>query len=105
MYEVVLPRRVRKVMNRFPQRDFERVLAAIKDLADDPRPGPPREARKMRGTGQAEEWRISVGRDYRVVYQVEEPHPDQGQGQELGEGGPAGLVTVLAVGHRQGIYG
>lgn len=62
----------------------------------------------MRGTGTAaEEWRIAVGRDYRVVYRIEEPHPDQDQGQETEEEEvfSQGLVTVLAVGHRQGIYG
>ena len=99
MYEVLLPRRVRKGMSRFPQKDFERTLRAIMGLANDPRP---RGAIKMRGTGGEEDWRIAVGRDYRVVYRIEEPHPDH---PEPEEGEPAGLVTVLAVGHRQGIYG
>jgi len=39
--------------------------------------------------------------DYRVIYEVEEPHPDY---PEPEYGDPAGLVTVLVVGHRQGIY-
>lgn len=56
----------------------------------------------MRGTGGTEEWRIAVGRDYRVVYRIEGPHPDH---PEPDEEEPVGLVTVLAVGHRQGIYG
>ncbi len=56
----------------------------------------------MRGTGGGEDWRIAAGRDYHIVYRIEEPHPDH---PEPEEGEPAGLVTVLAVGHRQGIYG
>lgn len=55
----------------------------------------------MRGTGSTEDWRIQVG-DYRVVYRIEEPHPDY---PEPTEDDPEGLVTVLAVGHRQGVYG
>lgn len=86
-------------MSRFPRKDFDRVLQAIGDLADDPRP---RGAIKMRGTGAEEDWRVAVGRDYRVVYRVEEPHPDHPEPQQ---DDPTGLVTVLAVGHRQGVYG
>ena len=99
MYEVLLPRRVRKGMSRVPRKDFDRTLQAIGGLVDNPRP--PNNAIKMRGTGNQEDWRFRVG-DYRVVYRIEEPHPDY---PEPGEGDPVGLVTVLAVGHRQGIYG
>ncbi len=67
-------------------REFERVLAALRPLTENPR----HEARKMQGTGQ-EEWRLRVG-DYRVVYRIEEPHPESGDGELQG------LVTVLAVG-------
>jgi mRNA-degrading endonuclease RelE of RelBE toxin-antitoxin system len=95
VHEVVLPRRARKAMSRFPARDYERVLAAVRSLADDPRP---RDSRKMRGAGE-EDRRLRVG-DYRVVYRIEEPHPDPAGGRGL-----RGLVTVLSVGHRQGIYG
>ncbi len=51
----------------------------------------------MRGTDEGE-WRLRVG-DYRVVYRIEEPHPDHAEADR------DGLVTVLAVGHRQCIYG
>lgn len=73
-------------MSRFPRREYERVLQAIKKLAEDPRPTG---ARKMRGTGSPEEWRIRVGRDYRVIYRIDE------EAQE---------VLILEAGHRQGIY-
>ena len=87
MYEVIFTRRARKAMTRFPRRDYERVLQAIEKLSDDPRP---QGARKMRGTGHLEEWRIRVGKDYRVIYRVDDE---------------AREIVVLEAGHRQGIYG
>ena len=98
MHEVVLPRRVRKSMSRFPRKDFDRVLRAIRELAEDPRS---RNSIKMRGKGGLEDRRIRVS-VYRAVYRIEEPHPDR---PEPAEGKPAGMVTVLDVGHRQGGYG
>lgn len=44
----------------------------------------------MRGTGHLEEWRIRVGKDYRVIYRVDDE---------------AREIVVLEAGHRQGIYG
>lgn len=73
-------------MNRFPGDAFRRVLQTVIDLAEDPRPDG---ARKMRGTGEQEEWRVRVG-DYRVVYRVDDE---------------ALKVLVLAVGHRGSVYG
>lgn len=43
----------------------------------------------MRGTENLEEWRIRVGRDYRVIYRIVDEEE---------------IVSVLGVGHRQGIY-
>ena len=98
-HEVVIRRKAQKQLARVQPQDRDKVGAAAFGLSEDPRsPG----ARKMRGTGGTEEWRITVGRDYRVVYRIDEPHPDY---PEPGEGDPVGLVAVLAVGHRQGIYG
>ena len=81
-----MPRRIRKRMNRFPGQAFRRVLQAVTDLADDPRPSG---AIKMRGTGEQEEWRVRVG-DYRIIYRVDDE---------------AREVIVLAVGHRGSVYG
>lgn len=86
MYEVIFTRRARKGMSRFPQREYQRVLQAIKELAEDPKPVG---ARKMRGTGELEDWRIRVGRDYRVIYRIDDE---------------AREVLILEAGHRQGIY-
>ncbi|MBA2713959.1 MAG: type II toxin-antitoxin system RelE/ParE family toxin [Rubrobacteraceae bacterium] len=86
MYEVIFTRRARKAMSRYPRREYERVLQAIEGLAEDPRPAG---ARKMRGTGHLEERRIRVGRDYRVIYRIDDEAQD---------------VLILEAGHRQGIY-
>lgn len=85
-YDVVFKPKVRKGLVRLPEPGYERISRAITDLAGDPRP---RGARKMRGTGEQEEWRVRVG-DYRIVYRVDD------EAQE---------VLILAVGHRGSVYG
>ncbi len=97
MYEVIFTRRARKSMSRFSRREYERVLRAIERLAENPKPTG---ARKMRGTGSLEEWRIRVG-DYRIVYRIEEYALDEDQNEE----DFAGRVIVLVVGHRGSVYG
>lgn len=95
-YEVRVERTAGKALARRIRPEYvERIRQAIDSLAQDPRP---RTSRKLRGK---EGRRLRVG-DYRVLYEIEEPHPDH---PKPGEGEPAGLVTILAVGHRQGIYG
>ena len=86
MYEVIFTRRARKAMSRFPRREYELVLQAIEGLAEDPKPTG---ARKMRGTGNLEEWRIRVGWNYRVIYRIDDAAQE---------------VLILEAGHRQGIY-
>lgn len=85
-YDVVFKPKVRKGLVRLPEPVYERFSRAITDLAADPRPCG---ARKMRGTGKQEEWRVRVG-DYRIVYRVDDK---------------AREVLVLAVGHRGSVYG
>jgi mRNA interferase RelE/StbE len=95
-YEVRVERAAEKALTRrMRPDDARRIRRAIGSLAEDPRPYPQSSA--LRGK---EGRRLRVG-DYRVIYEVEEPHPDH---SEQREGEPAGLVKVLAVGHRQGIY-
>jgi mRNA-degrading endonuclease RelE of RelBE toxin-antitoxin system len=43
----------------------------------------------MRGMENLEEWRIRVGRDYRVIYRIDDETRE---------------VLILEAGHRQGIY-
>ena len=45
LYEVLLPRRVRKGMSRSARKDFDRVLATIQNLAEDRRPCGVKDAR------------------------------------------------------------
>ncbi len=82
MYEVITPRRVQRIIASLPTADGERVLAAIRALAHDPRPSG---VTKLRGEDL---WRIRVG-DYRVVYAIED--------QRL-------VVTIVRVGHRREVY-
>lgn len=94
LYEIRVERAAEKVLTRrMRPGDAERLRQAIAALAEDPRPYP--QSIEMRGR---EGRRLRVG-DYSVIYEVDEPHPNQGQ-EEIFEG----LVTVLAIGHRQGIY-
>jgi mRNA interferase RelE/StbE len=96
-YEVRVERAAEKALTRRMQvDDAERIRRAIGGLAEDPRPYP--QSLVLRGR---EGRRLRVG-EYRVIYEVEESHPDH---PEPEEGDPIGLVTVLEVGHRQGIYG
>lgn len=85
-YQVGIRRKAQKQLDRMQERDRERVLEAAFALGDDPRP---RGAAKMRRTGNLEEWRIRVGRDYRVIYRVDDAAQE---------------VLILEAGHRQGIY-
>jgi mRNA interferase RelE/StbE len=82
LYEVLIPRRVRRRLARLPESVYERVLAALKSLEEEPRP---RGSLKMTNR---DEWRVRVG-DYRIVYNVDDEQR---------------LVTILQVGHRRDIY-
>lgn len=86
MYEIVVKGKARKAIERLPQDANQRILETVEDLAKDPKP---RYARKMRGTGSLEEWRVRIG-DYRVVYRIDEE---------------ARKVIVLTAGHRGSVYG
>lgn len=81
-YQVVIPKSVRKQLDRFPAPQTDRILEALSGLEGNPFP---HDCRKLRGR---EAWRIRVG-DYRVIYEV--------HGRVL-------QVIVLTVGHRREIY-
>ena len=82
MYAVLLEAGAERSLRRLDAVVFRRVVAALRILADNPRPAG---CRKLTARGG---WRIRVG-DYRVVYDVD----DQQQ-----------AVTVLHVGHRRDVY-
>ena len=77
----ILPRAQRE-LGRLHLEIYKRVLNAILDLAQDPRPSSCRKLKDRDG------WRIRIG-NYRVVYEID----DQQQ-----------TVTVLHIGHRRDIY-
>jgi mRNA interferase RelE/StbE len=66
-----------------PKRDRQRIVAAIRSLADNPRPPG---CEKLAGEG--DRYRMRVGR-YRIIYSV-------GDGELL--------VVVVRVGHRKDVY-
>ena len=83
MYEVHLERSAERDLKRLSAEDFERVVASIRALADDPRPSG---CRKL--SGSRTDWRIRVG-DYRVLYEVEDKDK---------------VVNVMRVRHRREAY-
>jgi mRNA interferase RelE/StbE len=64
MYRVFLERAAEKDLNRLSSEIHDRVIAAIRGLASEPRPPG---CRKL--AGSKHDWRIRVG-DYRVVYEI-----------------------------------
>lgn len=84
-YALYVRRRVDKNLEKLPQEIQDRLNAAIDKLADEPRPPG---STPLKGTDS--DWRIWVGRDYRVLYTIDDE---------------AREVTVFKVGHRQGVYG
>lgn len=82
-YSVELTRTAEKQLRRIAKRDRNRLVEAIRGLADAPRPNG---ARKLQGYDEV--YRIRVGR-YRVIYEVFDDRV---------------VVIVLKVGHRKDIY-
>jgi len=82
LYEVILSNRAEKRLSRLPGGEYERVLRAVMNLAEDPRP---RNCQKLRGR---EGWRIRIG-DYRTIYKVDDDRRE---------------VLVVDIGHRRDIY-
>lgn len=83
MREIVFEWAAWRDIERIPAEARERILAAINDLASEPRPAG---ARQLRGAARGLRIRVGV---YRVVYTVD----DSGE-----------QVIVVAVGHRSQIY-
>jgi len=82
MYRIVITRQVERVLVGLPTQDAQRILAAIQQLANTPRP-----VGTIKLTG-SDLWRIRVG-NYRVIYEINDTKL---------------AVTVVRVGHRRDIY-
>ena len=81
-YQVIIPKSVRKELDRLPEDVARRISVRLAGLEMNPRPA---DVKKLKGR---EAWRIRVG-DYRVIYEI---HDRVLQ------------VIVITVGHRREIY-
>jgi len=81
-YGLEILRAAQKQLAQITPVDRDRIVAAIKDLADAPRPAG---CKKLSGRPG---WRIRIG-SYRVIYEV---HDDKL------------LILVVTIGHRREIY-
>ena len=82
-YQVLLERAAEKDLRQLSAAVHDRVIAAIRALANDPRPPG---CRKL--TNSKNDWRIRVG-DYRVVYEIADA---------------VRIVRVNRVRHRRDVY-
>ncbi len=81
-YQVILPKSIRKELDRLPDDIASRILARLAGLETNPRPA---DVKKLKGR---DAWRIRVG-DYRVIYEIHD--------RLL-------RILVITVGHRREIY-
>ena len=81
-YRLSLKRSAEKELRSIHPQERERIIGAIRDLADDPRPAA---AKALTGV---DAWALRVGR-YRVIYELEDALL---------------VVTVIKIGHRRDVY-
>lgn len=81
-YRVIIPKSVRKELDRLPDDVAQKILTRLAGLETNPRPV---DVKKLKGR---DAWRIRVG-DYRVIYEI---HDRVLQ------------ILVITVGHRRDIY-
>ena len=82
IYTIDILRSAQKILSRINRQDQERIIAAIEDLAEEPRPSG---CKKLTGRSA---WRIRIG-NYRVIYEIQDDRL---------------VITVLNIGHRREIY-
>ncbi len=81
-YSILIERTAQKSLAKIAQPDQDRIIQAIRSLAENPRP--PR-VKKLSGR---DAWRIRIG-NYRVIYEIHD--------EEL-------RILVVVIGHRRDIY-
>ncbi len=81
-YRIIVKQSVSKDLKKVPKKDVERILAAIRSLAKNPRPS---QSKKLSGQ---ERYRLRQG-DYRILYSIEDDRL---------------TVCVVKVGDRKDIY-
>lgn len=82
MYQLVIDRYAQKQLGKIPPPHFNRIIKAINELVDNPRPVG---YRKLTGRPG---YRIRIG-DYRVIYSIEDKIL---------------TIFVIDIGHRKEIY-
>ena len=80
--QVILPKSVRKELDRLPDDIAQRIMMRLTGLETNPRPA---DVKKLKGR---DAWRIRVG-DYRLIYEIHDRILQ---------------VIVITVGHRREIY-
>jgi len=81
-YSVFIQKSAQKALSRIATREQNRIIEAIRSLANFPRPPG---SKKLSGR---DAWRIRVG-DYRIIYEI--------QDHQL-------IILIVAIGHRKDIY-
>jgi mRNA interferase RelE/StbE len=81
-YQVNLPKTVQKQLNKLPQQLKQRILKAIIQLQQEPRPI---NSLQMKGS---QGYRLRIG-DYRILYDIDESQQ---------------VVNMRRIGHRREIY-
>jgi mRNA interferase RelE/StbE len=66
VYEILLERRAEKDLRKLSSELFQRIIAKIQSLSENPKP---QGSRKI--TGSKNDWRIRIG-DYRAIYEIDE---------------------------------
>ncbi len=66
MYEILLERRAEKDLRKLSSELFQRIIAKIQSLSENPKP---QGSRKI--TGSKNDWRIRIGA-YRAIYEIDE---------------------------------
>jgi mRNA interferase RelE/StbE len=66
VYEILLERRAEKDLRKLSSELFQRIIAKIQSLSENPKP---QGSRKI--TGSKNDWRIRIGA-YRAIYEIDE---------------------------------
>lgn len=83
MYRVVVLPSAARSLGRLPRNDLRRIAQVLDNLQVDPRP-----SGVVKLTGEADKYRVRVGR-YRILYVIRDEIV---------------TVTVVAIGHRRDVY-
>ena len=81
-YKLYIEKSAQKELSKIPHPDQNRIINAIRNLVEDPRPSG---VKKLSGR---DAWRIRVGK-YRVIYEI---HDDKL------------IILVISIGQRKDIY-